>query len=107
MYDILQLNGMLNAQLIEVATALKLTNVKKLNKQTLVAKILAAQPKPEEAPVEEKRKLRTRKPIGAKSSMASGVEEVVIIEPSKPVPTTNPEPIPTQAPAKQGNFGQA
>ena len=94
MYDILQLTEMLNAQLIEVATALNLTNVKKLNKQTLINKILEAQPKPVEAePVEEKRKLRTRKPIGAKSPLSGDVQEIVFIEPAKQ------EPIPVEAPA--------
>lgn len=98
MYDILQLTEMLNAQLIEIATALNLTNVKKLNKQTLINKILEAQPKPVEVePVEEKRKLRTRKPIGAKSPLSGDVQEIVFVEPAKsePAPVVEPEPVPS------------
>ena len=97
MYDILQLNGMLLAQLIEVATALKLTNVKKLNKQTLINKILEAQPAHvEETPVEEKRKPRPRKPIVAKTSVSEGVQEVVLSEPAKIEPISEPTPPPVQ-----------
>jgi len=82
MYDSLQLNNMLLIELLDIAAGLKLTNVKKLNKQTLIAKILEAQPQPvvEEA-VEEKRKPRTRKPIGAKIPLAANVKEVVVNEP--------------------------
>jgi transcription termination factor Rho len=43
MYDILQLNDMLLPELLEVAGQLKLTNVKKLNKQALIYKILDGQ----------------------------------------------------------------
>ncbi len=94
MYDILQLNEMLLPELFDIAAALKLTNVKKLNKQTLINKITEAQPKPVETPVEEKRKPRARKLIGAKSPMANGMEEVVFIE-------SAPELDPTPTPAIQ------
>ncbi len=81
MYDSLQLNNMLLIELLDIAAGLKLTNVKKLNKQTLIAKILEAQPQPVVEEVkEEKRKPRTRKPIGAKIPLANGVEEVIIAE---------------------------
>ena len=93
MYDILQLNNMLLLELLEIAATLKLTNVKKLNKQALINKIIEAQPKTSEVPVEEKRKPRTRKPMGTKSPMASGIEEIVFIEPIKPQPAPMPETV--------------
>ena len=87
MYDISQLNELLLPQLLEVAEKLKLTNVKKLNKQALIYKIVDAQAaqateKKEEAP----RKLRTRKPIVVKASTSNGIEEAVVMEPTPPPP---------------------
>ena len=43
MYDILQLNDMLLPQLIEIAESLKITGLKKLDKQNLIYKILDKQ----------------------------------------------------------------
>jgi len=43
MYDILQLNDMLVPELLDIAEQLKIPNPKKLDKQTLVYKILDSQ----------------------------------------------------------------
>ena len=86
MYDSLQLNDMLLPELLDVAAELKLTNVKKLAKQALITKILEAQPKPVPEVQEEKRKPRTRKPIGAKVPVAEGVKEIIVEEPVKEIP---------------------
>ena len=43
MYDILQLNDMLLPQLIEIAESLKITGLKKLDKQNIIYKILDKQ----------------------------------------------------------------
>ena len=42
MYDILQLNDMLVPELLDIAEQLKIPNAKKLDKQTLVYKILGS-----------------------------------------------------------------
>ena len=43
MYDILQLNDMLVTELLDIAEQLKITGVKKLEKQALIYKILDKQ----------------------------------------------------------------
>ena len=102
MYDIAQLNALLLADLLAIAEKLKLTNVKKLNKQALIYKILDGQAaqeseKKEEAP----RKLRTRKPITIKTATSNGIEEAVVMESTASPSPTPPPAQPTPAPAVQ------
>ncbi len=88
MYDILQLNDMLIAKLLEIAEQLKLTGVKKLNKQALIYRILDAQAlQASESKEEEKPKARTRKPITSSASTNSKVAVEKKSTPTKPVAT--------------------
>jgi len=80
MYDILQLNDMLVPELLDIAEQLKIPNLKKLDKQELVYKILDSQAiagaKNTPASSEDKSK---RKRI-VKTSTSTGMEEEAIVE---------------------------
>ena len=84
MYDILQLNDMLTAKLLEIAEQLKLTGVKKLNKQALIYRILDAQALQASESIEEEKpkKARTRKPV-SDSIPTSKIVEVAEVKKSK------------------------
>ncbi len=77
MYDILQLNDMLVPELLDIAEQLKITNAKKLDKQTLVYQILdkqAVMASAVKAAPEDKNK---RKRI-VKTSTGNSTEEAVV-----------------------------
>jgi transcription termination factor Rho len=83
MYDILQLNDMLLPELLDVAEQLNITNVKKLEKQDLIYKILDQQAiKESAATTDEKpiKKARARKPVTVKTSTANGTEEAEVVQ---------------------------
>ncbi len=84
MYDILQLNDMLLPELLDVAETLKLTSVKKLDKQELIYKILDSQALQESA-AKETKKPRTRKPATLKTTTANITEEAEVVQPEEPV----------------------
>jgi len=102
MYDILQLNDMLLPELLDVAEQMKLTDVKGLDKQALVYKILDGQAVKESTGSTEAsatRKPRGRKPTTVKTSTANGTEEAEIMPPSTKEETiiTPAEIVATQA----------
>ena len=103
MYDILQLNDMLIAKLLEIAEQLKLTGVKKLNKQALIYRILDAQASQASASkIEEKpKKVRTRKPLTVSTSTTQVTEEPEVIEPTPAAPVTVQQEIPLPVPEKE------
>lgn len=78
MYDILQLNDMLLPELIDVAESLKINDIKKLDKQQLIYKILDSQAV-QENPSKETKKVRTKKPITVKATTANITEEAEIM----------------------------
>ena len=87
MYDIAQLNDLLQPELLVVAEKLNLTNLKKLTKQALINKIVEAQAaQVPEVKEEAPRKLRTRKPIGTKTIISNNIEEPVVKESPPPPP---------------------
>lgn len=96
MYDILQLNDMLLPELLDVAEQMKLTDVKGLDKQALVYKILDGQAVKESATADSAapRKPRGRKPAIVKTSTANGTEEAEIM------PTAPKEEAPIATPAE-------
>lgn len=96
MYDILQLNDMLLPELLDVAEQMKLTDVKGLDKQALVYKILDGQAVKESAIADSAapRKPRGRKPATVKTSTANGTEEAEIM------PTAPKEEAPIATPAE-------
>ncbi len=79
MYDILQLNDMLVPELIEIADKLKLTGIKKLDKQGLIYKILDKQAllnsKVKDAAKDEK---GTKKKRIVKTTTANSTEEAIV-----------------------------
>jgi transcription termination factor Rho len=100
MYDILQLNDMLVPELLDIAEQLKITGVKKLEKQALIYKILDKQAvlnsatKPEnkdEKPAKKKRIVKT--------TTANSTEEA-IVENDKPE-EVKPEPVVVAKPEKK------
>ncbi|MDI9364524.1 MAG: transcription termination factor Rho [Flavobacterium sp.] len=105
MYDILQLNDMLLPELLDVAEQMKLTDVKELDKQTLVYKILDGQAVKENATTDSAapRKLRGRKPATLKTSTANGTDEAEIVPtavPKEEAPQAY-ETVSTEAPANR------
>ncbi|RYE20246.1 MAG: transcription termination factor Rho [Sphingobacteriales bacterium] len=73
-YDISQLNDMLVPELVDVANHMKIANVRSLDKQTLIYKILDQQALDNSAGAEdESKKRRTRKPK-AEAAEATGTE---------------------------------
>jgi transcription termination factor Rho len=80
MFDILQLNDMLMPELLDLAQQLQLNDIKGLEKQDLIYKILDKQAvtktESTEAPV---KKTRTRKPITVKATTANITEEAEVM----------------------------
>jgi transcription termination factor Rho len=109
MYDILQLNDMLLPELQDLANQLAIPGFKKLDKKTLIYKILDGQAvQASEVKDEPKKKAaRPRKPITVKTSAANGTEEAEVMEPTPAVEEVVPEPVApvvveaTIAPAQQ------
>ena len=95
MYDILQLNDMLLPELQDLANQLAIPGFKKLDKKTLIYKILDGQAVlASEAKDEPKKKgARPRKAITVKTSTANGTEEAEVMEPSPVVEEVVPEPV--------------
>jgi transcription termination factor Rho len=74
---------MLLPELLDVAEQLNITNVKKLEKQDLIYKILDQQAiKESAATTDEKpiKKARARKPVTVKTSTANGTEEAEVVQ---------------------------
>jgi transcription termination factor Rho len=94
MYDILQLNDMLVPELLDIAEQLKIPNVKKLDKQGLIYKILDKQAvaASEENPAPDEKGKRKRI---VKTTTANSTEEAVV-ESSEAKPVT-----PAKAAAKK------
>jgi transcription termination factor Rho len=93
MYDILQLNDMLLPQLIEIAESLKITGLKKLDKQNLIYKILDKQAILDSAvketgktdnPVKKKRIVKTTTAISTEEAIVENEGKEEIIEEIKP-----------------------
>jgi transcription termination factor Rho len=93
MYDILQLNDMLLPQLIEIAESLKITGLKKLDKQNLIYKILDKQAILDSAvketgktdkPVKKKRIVKTTTAISTEEAIVENEGKEEIIEEVKP-----------------------
>ncbi len=82
MYDILQLNDMLLPELLDVAEQLNIPNLKKLDKQELIYKILDSQAVKESETTEAKpiKKARVKKPVTIKTSTTNGTEEAEIMQ---------------------------
>ncbi|MFM2307634.1 MAG: transcription termination factor Rho [Bacteroidota bacterium] len=97
MYDISQLNDMILPELRELADKLKVKASEKLDKESLIQKILDAQeqkPATEETadkPKEKTKKTRARKPI-APDLKTKGDKEEKEEEPVKPEPVVEEEP---------------
>lgn len=108
-YDVLQLNDMIPAELLEIANSFQIKNAKKLEKQALVLAILDAQAISsskviDEKPVKKERILRPRK---AKENTTEKTtpetvelfdtkkEEEVMVQPVTPTPTIieTPKPV--------------
>lgn len=99
MYDILQLNDMLLPELLDVAEQMKLNNVKQLDKQSLIYKILDGQAVKDSTSAENTlapRKPRGRKPVSVKTSTVNGTEEAEIMPavPKEEAPIVTPAEIP-------------
>lgn len=96
MYDILQLNDMLVPELLEIAEQLKITGVKKLEKQELIYKILDKQAILNSAvkTTDPKNDKVKRKERIVKTSTAISSEEAIV--------ENDPEPILEKKPAKRG-----
>jgi transcription termination factor Rho len=82
MYDILQLNDMLVPELLDIAEQLKIPNAKKLDKQTLVYKILDSQAIAGSKGANNQDKTKQRKRI-IKTTTANSTEEAIVEEPEK------------------------
>jgi len=82
MYDILQLNDMLVPELLDIAEQLKIPNAKKLDKQTLVYKILDSQAIAGSKGGNNQDKTKQRKRI-IKTTTANSTEEAIVEEPEK------------------------
>jgi transcription termination factor Rho len=105
MYDILQLNDMLVPELLDIAEQLKIQNVKKLDKQDLVYKILDRQAviasekkgNPEERP--------KRKRI-IKTSTSNTTEEALVEEPDDDKKLFKKPPMPPKKDVRQDPVGE-
>ncbi len=95
MYDILQLNDMLLPELLDIAEQLKIPNLKKLDKQGLIYKILDGQAVQASETKEDpkKKNARPRKPVTLKT--ANGTEEAEVMQEAPA-----PRPIEKAAPKK-------
>ncbi|HAK10835.1 MAG TPA: hypothetical protein DCO78_01665, partial [Chitinophagaceae bacterium] len=79
MYDILQLNDMLLPELLDIAEQLQIANVKKLNKQDLIYKILDSQAVQSSDAKDDGKKKRGRKPATVVASTGNGSEEAEVM----------------------------
>lgn len=98
MFDILQLNDMLVPELQDIAQKLKITNIKKLEKQELIYKILDKQAIQTSASEEKKETKVKRKIVKAVTPLVTEIAEVVEPETtgttlSEEVKIENPEPV--------------
>ncbi len=98
MFDILQLNDMLVPELQDIAQKLKITNIKKLEKQELIYKILDKQAIQTSASEEKKETKVKRKIVKAVTPIVTEIAEVVEPETtgttlSEEVKIENPEPV--------------
>jgi transcription termination factor Rho len=107
MYDILQLNDMLVPELLDIAEQLKIPNAKKLDKQSLVYKILDSQAIAGSKGGSSQDKTKQRKRI-IKTSTGNTTEEAIVVEPDKkpvakkPVTKKDERPVPAPALKKPG-----
>src|SRR3954468_23443320 len=91
MYDILQLNDMLVPELQDIAEQLSITNVKKLNKQDLIYKILDSQAvNATEKPAVAEKPKRKRTVKAARSSANNNNNDTAVAADTAP----DPEPAP-------------
>ena len=98
MYDILQLNDMVVPELLDIAEQMNIPNVKKLDKQGLIFKILDKQAIMSTGPKNEEEAKPKRKRI-VKATTANSTEEAVVMqESSKPEPKAEPKPEPKPEP---------
>ena len=97
MYDILQLNDMLVPELLDIAEELKIPNVKKLDKQTLIYKILDNQALTES----EKKDLdgKTKRKRIVKATTGNITEEAEVEEENEPEKAPGKKPAPRKAAA--------
>jgi transcription termination factor Rho len=98
MYDILQLNDMLVPELVDLAEGLKIRSSAKLDKQTLIYKILDTQALIESAtrPPEsatEAGKVRRKRIV--KTTTSNSTEEAEVMESHPPLPTEAPAVVDT------------
>src|SRR5664279_1389829 len=92
MYDILQLNDMLVPELLDIAEQLKIPNVKKLDKQELVYKILDKQALTPSAKSEADDDDKPKRKRIVKTTTANSSEEA-FVESGDPAPKLKkPEP---------------
>jgi len=101
MFDILQLNDMLVPELQDIAQKLKITNIKKLEKQELIYKILDKQAIQSSATEEKKESKVKRKIVKAVTPIITEIAEVV--ESSIPLETKIEEVHPVQNEIKENN----
>ena len=101
MFDILQLNDMLVPELQDIAQKLKITNIKKLEKQELIYKILDKQAIQSSATEEKKESKVKRKIVKAVTPIITEIAEVV--ESSIPLETKIEEVDPVQKEIKDNN----
>jgi len=91
MYDILQLNDMLVPELLDIAEQLKIPNAKKLDKQSLVYKILDNQAIAGSKGGNSQDKTKQRKRI-IKTTTGNSTEEAIVVEPDKKPVAKKPAP---------------
>src|SRR4051812_11676043 len=98
MYDILQLNDMLVPELQDIAEQLSITNVKKLNKQDLIYKILDSQAvnAVEKPAVAEKPKRKRTVKAARVTANNNGADDTVATD-TAPPPVVAPAEQPTAA----------
>ena len=99
-YDVLQLNDMIPAELLEIANSFQIKNAKKLEKQALVLAILDAQAISsskviDEKPVKKERILRPRK-NKENSTEKTSPEAVELFDTKNEVATIEPTPVITE-----------
>ena len=97
----MQLNDMLLPELLDVAEQMKLNNVKQLDKQSIIYKILDGQAVKQSASTDSTvlpRKPRGRKPIPVKISTSNGSEEAEVMPASMPAQPALPKIIVAETP---------
>lgn len=97
MYDILQLNDMLVPELLDIAEQLKISNVKKLDKQTLIYKILDNQALTESEKKDLDGKVKRKRIV--KATTGNITEEAEVEEENEPEKAPEKKPAPRKAPA--------